>query len=59
MTFTAKEREYRSAQAHPDVSLLVDDPDFFGNDVIRIHPRRIISRHIDPDRPAGHARDVT
>ncbi|MFG3293548.1 PPOX class F420-dependent oxidoreductase [Streptomyces sp. NPDC048179] len=86
-------QKYRNVQAHPEVSLLVDDmtpdepgavkpgwgrgveirghadlltldepplaPDFFSNDVIRIHPRRIISWHIDPDRPAGHARDVT
>jgi pyridoxamine 5'-phosphate oxidase family protein len=31
---------------------------FFSDEVIRIHPRRVISWHIDPDRPDGERRDV-
>ncbi|AKA04396.1 PPOX class F420-dependent oxidoreductase [Streptomyces noursei] len=86
-----RSQKYRNAQAHPDVSLLVDDmapaddpvapgwgrgveirgraelltldappmaPEFFSNDVIRIHPRRIISWHLKPDDGRANARDV-
>lgn len=28
-------------------------PKFFSNDIIRIHPRRVISWHIDPAEPRG------
>jgi pyridoxamine 5'-phosphate oxidase family protein len=34
------------------------NPDWFSNDIIRIHPYRIISWHIDPANPDGDARDV-
>ncbi|RFU39159.1 PPOX class F420-dependent oxidoreductase [Actinomadura logoneensis] len=88
----AASRKYRNAQAHPEVSFLVDDmtspddPDavrpgwgrgveirgraefvkgemhigkgFFSDDLIRIHPKRIISWHIDPQNPAGTSRTV-
>jgi pyridoxamine 5'-phosphate oxidase family protein len=33
-------------------------PGFFSNEVIRIHPRRVNSWHIDPDRPDLNARNV-
>ncbi|MEU8782182.1 PPOX class F420-dependent oxidoreductase [Streptomyces sp. NPDC048637] len=33
-------------------------PDFFSNDVIRIHPRRIISWHLEPDDGRTGARNV-
>lgn len=33
-------------------------PGFFSNDVIRIHPRRVISWHIDPEHPDLLARNV-
>lgn len=33
-------------------------PRHFSHDVIRIHPRRIISWHLDPDNPEGEARNV-
>ncbi|MFL6053203.1 MAG: hypothetical protein ACJ72W_09855 [Actinoallomurus sp.] len=33
-------------------------PGFFSNEIIRIHPRRVNSWHIDPDRPALNARNV-
>ncbi len=33
-------------------------PDFFSREIIRIHPRRVVSWHIDPDRPALNARDI-
>jgi pyridoxamine 5'-phosphate oxidase family protein len=26
------------------------DPSFFSNEVIRIHPRRVLSWHLDPDQ---------
>jgi PPOX class F420-dependent enzyme/OxyR family protein len=32
--------------------------EWFSNQVIRIHPRRILSWHIDPARPDGESRDV-
>ncbi|MEV5571610.1 PPOX class F420-dependent oxidoreductase [Spirillospora sp. NPDC052269] len=31
---------------------------FFSDDLIRVHPTRIISWHIDPDNPDGSARTV-
>ncbi|MEU5541723.1 PPOX class F420-dependent oxidoreductase [Streptomyces sioyaensis] len=33
-------------------------PDFFSNDVIRVHPRRIISWHLEPDAVGTRARNV-
>ncbi|MFE7542228.1 PPOX class F420-dependent oxidoreductase [Streptomyces platensis] len=33
-------------------------PDFFSNDVIRVHPRRVISWHLEPDDIRSGARDV-
>ncbi|MEU9114785.1 PPOX class F420-dependent oxidoreductase [Streptomyces sp. NPDC048483] len=33
-------------------------PEFFSNDVIRIHPRRIISWHLEPDDGRAGARNV-
>ncbi|RZQ64960.1 PPOX class F420-dependent oxidoreductase [Amycolatopsis suaedae] len=33
-------------------------PDFFTPDVIRIHPRRAVSWHIEPSNPDLHARDL-
>ncbi|UKY55254.1 PPOX class F420-dependent oxidoreductase [Streptomyces inhibens] len=33
-------------------------PEFFSNDVIRIHPRRIISWHLEPDDGRPRARNV-
>ncbi|SDQ96411.1 PPOX class F420-dependent oxidoreductase [Actinopolyspora saharensis] len=33
-------------------------PGMAGNDIIRLLPRRVISWHIDPDNPAGEARNV-
>ncbi|MFI0907190.1 PPOX class F420-dependent oxidoreductase [Streptomyces sioyaensis] len=33
-------------------------PDFFSNDVIRVHPRRIISWHLEPDADGTRARNV-
>ena len=33
-------------------------PEWFGREVMRIHPRRVLSWHIDPDRPDGESRDV-
>ncbi|WP_034485290.1 PPOX class F420-dependent oxidoreductase [Actinomadura oligospora] len=32
---------------------------FFSDDLIRIHPTRVVSWHIDPDAPNGSARPVT
>ncbi len=34
-------------------------PGWRSNEIIRIHPKRILSWHIDPDRPDGHSRDVS
>ncbi|WP_460072157.1 PNPOx family protein [Streptomyces sp. YKOK-I1] len=34
-------------------------PDFFSAEVIRIHPRRVIGRHLEPDDGRAHARNVT
>ncbi|MGH3803423.1 MAG: class I SAM-dependent methyltransferase [Pseudonocardiaceae bacterium] len=34
------------------------NPEWFSHDIIRIHPRRIISRHIDPAQPDGQSRNV-
>jgi pyridoxamine 5'-phosphate oxidase family protein len=43
-------------------TLTVEKPpvnaEWFSHQIIRIHPERIISWHIDPDRPDGDARDV-
>jgi pyridoxamine 5'-phosphate oxidase family protein len=43
-------------------TLRVDDPpvnpEWFAHEIIRIHPVRVISWHIDPDRPDGQARNV-
>jgi pyridoxamine 5'-phosphate oxidase family protein len=37
-----------------------DDPEGqLGPEIIRIHPRRIVSFNVDPDRPGLTARDVT
>ncbi|MFD6156900.1 PPOX class F420-dependent oxidoreductase [Nocardia sp. NPDC060256] len=33
-------------------------PEWFSNDIIRIHPRRIRSWHLDPADPDGGARNV-
>ena len=35
------------------------NPQWFSNEIIRIHPRRIHSWHIDPNRPDGESRTVT
>ncbi|MFJ9410528.1 PPOX class F420-dependent oxidoreductase [Streptomyces sp. NPDC101393] len=34
-------------------------PDFFSNDVIRVHPRRIISWHLERDNGSPQARNVS
>lgn len=34
-------------------------PGWRSSEIIRIHPKRILSWHIDPDRPDGHSRDVS
>lgn len=43
-------------------ALVVDEPpvapDWFSHDVLRIHPERVISWHIDPEIPDGEARDI-
>ncbi|WP_214370191.1 pyridoxamine 5'-phosphate oxidase family protein [Pseudonocardia sp. H11422] len=43
-------------------TLPVDDPPvnpgWFSDEIIRIHPRRIISWHIDPAKPDGEPRNV-
>ncbi|WP_007027127.1 PPOX class F420-dependent oxidoreductase [Saccharomonospora iraqiensis] len=44
-------------------TLTVDDPPggnspMAGRDIIRIHPRRVLSWHLDPDNPDGATRDV-
>nr|WP_280383826.1 hypothetical protein [Nocardia wallacei] len=33
-------------------------PEWFSNEVIRIHPRRVHSWHIDPGNPDGESRNV-
>jgi len=33
-------------------------PQWFSHEVIRIHPERILSWHIDPDEPDGSSRDT-
>ncbi|MGW8553724.1 PPOX class F420-dependent oxidoreductase [Streptomyces tubercidicus] len=33
-------------------------PDFFSNDVLRIHPRRVIAWHLEPDDGRSQSRDV-
>ncbi|OEU96341.1 PPOX class F420-dependent oxidoreductase [Streptomyces oceani] len=42
--------------------LRVDDPpghpSMAGNDIIRVHPTRVLSWHIDPEQPDGRSRDV-
>jgi pyridoxamine 5'-phosphate oxidase family protein len=35
------------------------NPGWFSKEIIRIHPRRIISWHLDPANPDGEARNVT
>jgi pyridoxamine 5'-phosphate oxidase family protein len=35
------------------------NPTWFSKDIIRIHPRRVISWHIDATNPDGEARDIT
>ncbi|WP_031466196.1 PPOX class F420-dependent oxidoreductase [Sciscionella sediminilitoris] len=35
------------------------NPEWFEHEVIRIHPDRIISWHLDPQQPGGHSRDIT
>lgn len=35
------------------------DPNWTSNDIIRVHPQRILSWHIDPDDPHGSSRDVS
>ncbi|TQN30233.1 pyridoxamine 5'-phosphate oxidase family protein [Haloactinospora alba] len=43
-------------------TLSVDDPPgqpgWRSSDIIRIHPKRILSWHIDPDNPDGYSRNV-
>lgn len=42
-------------------AMTVDEPpiaEWFSNDVLRIHPRRVKSWHIDPADPDGGARNV-
>ncbi|MFE1171516.1 PPOX class F420-dependent oxidoreductase [Streptomyces sp. NPDC058773] len=34
-------------------------PDFFSNDVIRVHPRRVIGWHLEPDDGTSRSRDVS
>lgn len=34
-------------------------PGWRSNEIIRIHPKRVLSWHIDPDRPDGYSRDVS
>ena len=34
-------------------------PDWFDHEIMRIHPTRILSWHIDPDRPDGESRTVS
>ncbi|NGO73164.1 PPOX class F420-dependent oxidoreductase [Streptomyces boncukensis] len=42
--------------------LTVDEPpvapEWFSQDIIRIHPERILSWHLDPERPDGWSRNV-
>ncbi|RNL86553.1 PPOX class F420-dependent oxidoreductase [Halostreptopolyspora alba] len=44
-------------------TLTVDNPpgasEMAGHDIIRIHPERVISWHIDPDMPEGRSVDVS
>jgi pyridoxamine 5'-phosphate oxidase family protein len=43
-------------------TLTVDDPPvnaaWFSKEIIRIHPRRVISWHIDPENPDGESRTI-
>ncbi|GAA2064697.1 PPOX class F420-dependent oxidoreductase [Streptomyces albiaxialis] len=34
-------------------------PEWFGKDIIRIHPTRVMSWHLDPEHPDGQARNVS
>jgi pyridoxamine 5'-phosphate oxidase family protein len=34
------------------------NPEWFAHDIIRIHPTRVLSWHIDPANPDGESRDV-
>lgn len=34
------------------------NPQWFSHEVIRIHPTRVLSWHIDPEHPDGQSRDV-
>lgn len=34
------------------------NPEWFAHDIIRIHPRRVLSWHIDPANPDGESRDI-
>lgn len=53
----------RGVEIRGEVELLAVEeppvaPEFFSHDVIRIHPRRVISWHIDAEHPETQARDV-
>ncbi|MFG3254054.1 PPOX class F420-dependent oxidoreductase [Streptomyces sp. NPDC048172] len=43
-------------------TLAVDDPpvapEWFGKDIIRIRPTRVMSWHLDPEQPEGRSRNV-
>lgn len=43
-------RRYRNVLANPRVAPV--------KEIIRIHPRRVISWHLDPDNPDGASRRV-
>ncbi|MFJ8475657.1 pyridoxamine 5'-phosphate oxidase family protein [Kitasatospora sp. NPDC094011] len=48
----ARSRKYRNAQARPEVSVLAVEvppvaPGRFSNDIIRVHPRRIITWNLE------------
>lgn len=44
-------------------TLTVEEPPvashWFAREIIRIHARRVLSWHIDPDAPDGRSRDIT
>jgi len=44
-------------------TLQVDVPpvnaEWFSHDIIRIHPNRVLSWHIDPEHPDGQSRDIS